>query len=486
MPPEIDELDPDTIDDMIGRELDIQTGGQLKRGKVIKRAKDSDGNLIGNKNPNPILDTSEYLVKFTDGGEQEIAANVILENLMEQCDSEGNQYTIFKGIYGHREVDRGEEEDPKKETKKDERPYDYNAGMMCPDDVTRRKRKRSPDKKDQKTTREWDIQVEWTNGEVSWIPMKDVKTSNPIELAEYAVNHDLQDEPAFSWWVSRTLNRRKHFVSKVKTKYWSTTHKFGIKMPKNVSEALRFDEEMSTPNKKCTLWYDAIKKEMKNIRIAFKEWEGGTIQDLEACPQLLPGYQYVDCRMNFEIKMDGNFTGKAMFVARGDMTDPPSSMTYSSVVSRESIRILFFLAALLDLEVLSANIGNAYLNAPCREKIYTYSGEEFGQEEKRKVMIIERALYGLKSSGASWRDTFVARIRNKLHYENTKADPDVWRRPAVKQDQTTYYEYLCVYVDDILVVSERPKDTMDEIERKIKRTRELLRGTDPKVSNERW
>ena len=167
--------------------------------------------------------------------------------------------------------------------------------------------------------------------------------------------------------------------------------------------------------------------------------------------------------MNFKIKMDGNFTRKARFVARGDMTDAPTSITYSSVVPRESIRILFFLVSLYDLNVLSADIGNAYLNAPCREKVYTFSGPEFGPEQSGKVMIIERALYGLKSSGASWRDTFASRIRDVLKYESTQADPDVWRRPATKSDGTTYYEYLCVYVDDILCISMEPEKTMDQI-----------------------
>jgi hypothetical protein len=51
--------------------------------------------------------------------------------------------------------------------------------------------------------------------------------------------------------------------------------------------------------------------------------------------------------MNFEVKMD--FTRKARFVAGGHMTDPPTEITYSSVVSRDSIRIGFLIAALNEL-----------------------------------------------------------------------------------------------------------------------------------------
>ena len=50
------------------------------------------------------------------------------------------------------------------------------------------------------------------------------------------------------------------------------------------------------------------------------------------------------------------------------MTDPPVIMTYSSVVSRDSVRIGFLLAALNDLELVAADIGNAYLQATTKEK----------------------------------------------------------------------------------------------------------------------
>jgi len=64
-----------------------------------------------------------------------------------------------------------------------------------------------------------------------------------------------------------------------------------------------------------------------------------------------------------------DFTRKARYVAGGHMTDPLSTLTYSSVVSRDSIRIAFMLAALNNVQLLAADIGNAYLNAPTREKV---------------------------------------------------------------------------------------------------------------------
>jgi len=54
--------------------------------------------------------------------------------------------------------------------------------------------------------------------------------------------------------------------------------------------------------------------------------------------------------MIFDVKMD--FTRKARLVAGGHMTETPSSITYSSVVSRDSVRIMFLVAALNGCQML--------------------------------------------------------------------------------------------------------------------------------------
>jgi len=165
--------------------------------------------------------------------------------------------------------------------------------------------------------------------------------------------------------------------------------------------------------------------------------------------------------MIFDIKMDGKFTRKARLVAGGHTTETPASSTYSSIVSRESVRAAFLLAALNDLDVFAADVGNAYLNAPCREKIWTRAGKEFSSDEG-SIMIIVRALYGLKTSNAAWRAAFAEKL-TEMGYKSTKADPDVWIRESVKPNGFRYFEILLVYVDNILCVSHQPEWTMDQI-----------------------
>jgi hypothetical protein len=171
------------------------------------------------------------------------------------------------------------------------------------------------------------------------------------------------------------------------------------------------------------------------------------------------GFQEIGCHIVFDIKMD--FTRKARFCAGGHTTDTPAAMTYSSVVSRDSVWIGFMLAALNGLDVMACDLENAYLNAPCVEKIWFEGGIECGSD-MGKVCAIVRALHGLKSAGASWRAT-LAQALHDIGFVSTIADPDVWIRPAAREDGYDYYEMLLVYVDDILAISHEPKVLIDAI-----------------------
>ena len=190
---------------------------------------------------------------------------------------------------------------------------------------------------------------------------------------------------------------------------------------------------------------------MKNVRPAFEVYDGDIKKLLD--------YQKIKCHFVFDIKLGESFRRKARLVRGRHTTDPPSSLTYSSVVSRDSVRILLLVASLNDLYVLVCDIQNAYLTAKCREKIYTIAGPEFGSEEG-SVMIIKMALYGLKSSGAAFRSILVNVICD-LGFRSSLADPDVWMKPATKNNGFKYYEYVLCYVDDVMVVSDEPQDTID-------------------------
>jgi hypothetical protein len=229
--------------------------------------------------------------------------------------------------------------------------------------------------------------VQWKDGSIRWEKLKDLKASNPVEVAEYAVANRLVEEPAFKWWVPHVLQRRNRIISKVKSRYWQMTHKFGIRLPKTVTEALEIDKATDTD-----FWRKAVNKEMAKVKITWKTNHELTPQQArgDRASELI-GFQEIGCHIIFDVKMD--FTRKARFVAGGHTTAAPSSMTYSSVVSRDSIRLSFVIAALNDLDIMSCDLENAYPNAPCREKIWFEGGIECG-EDYGKVCIVVRSLYG--------------------------------------------------------------------------------------------
>ena len=107
---------------------------------------------------------------------------------------------------------------------------------------------------------------------------------------------------------------------------------------------------------------------MMNVRIAFEKLDGITPDKIRK-GKIKPGYKNVNMHMIFDINMDGKFTRKARLVADGHTTEPPSLITYSSVVSRESVRIVFLLASLSDLDIFAYDTGNSYLNAKQRDKL---------------------------------------------------------------------------------------------------------------------
>ena len=86
--------------------------------------------------------------------------------------------------------------------------------------------------------------------------------------------------------------------------------------------------------------------------------------------------------------MGVNFRGIERMVDGVHLTGVPSSITYSFVVSRYSVRILFMIAALNDLKVLGCDTQNAYLTAPTWEKIWTIAGPEFGSEKGCILMVV--------------------------------------------------------------------------------------------------
>ena len=126
-----------------------------------------------------------------------------------------------------------------------------------------------------------------------------------------------------------------------------------------------------------------------------------------------------------------------------------------------SVRIALTLAALNELEVKTSDIQNAYLTAPCSEKVNTTLGTKSG-ENKGKTTVIVRALYGLASSGASFRN-HIADCMHHLGYKSCLPDLDLWYKAEVrKEDNYKYYSYVLLYVDDFLCIHHSAEEELNK------------------------
>ena len=158
---------------------------------------------------------------------------------------------------------------------------------------------------------------------------------------------------------------------------------------------------------------------------------------------------------------------------------------YASVVSLEAVRLGFAMAKLNGLQVCAGDIGNAYLNAKTNEKVFIIAGPEFGPELAGKRLIVDRALYGLKSSGARFHELTTVFFK-KLGFLPSKADSDL----LMRKHEDGHYEYIACYVDDVIIFSKDPMAIMKKLQDKftmkgVGEPRYYL-GGDVKKLDEQW
>ena len=154
--------------------------------------------------------------------------------------------------------------------------------------------------------------------------------------------------------------------------------KFGIDIPGTVKEAVSLDEANGN-----TLLQDAIKLNMNNSCIAFK-----LCKKIDKAPGGV-GHTENNCYIIFYLKID--MTRKARFAANDHLTDVPTYMTYSNIVSRDTVHIGFLMADLNNLDFLDSGIYNDILVAPTKENIFSYAGDQWKSDKDRYVIFV-RAL----------------------------------------------------------------------------------------------
>ena len=138
-------------DQLLNTEVLMQQGDHMRRAKVTGRTLDENGRAIGTHNDNAYLNTSIYDVEFPNGEVKAYAANIIAENMLNQCDDDGFTLQTLDKLIDHRSNDDALNEE--------------NAYATL----------RNGQKRLRKTTTGWDILCKWTDGSTQWLPLTDPK-----------------------------------------------------------------------------------------------------------------------------------------------------------------------------------------------------------------------------------------------------------------------------------------------------------------------
>ena len=88
------------------------------------------------------------------------------------------------------------------------------------------------------------------------------------------------------------------------------------------------------------------------------------------------------------------------------------------------------------------------------EKVCITAGPEFGTLQGH-CLIIVKALYGLRTSSMCWHERLADVLRSE-GFMPCKSEPDIWLR-----ENGPIYEYIGVYVDDLAIAMESPKDFIE-------------------------
>ena len=146
---------------LINSEINLPKDGKITNGKVIGRTIGDDGSIHGEYHEYPSKNKIMYDVEFDDGTIKQYSANIIAMNIIYQLSNNNHESMPVKHII---DMER-----------------DYSALKNNHQIVNTPIGK----KRNLQTTTEWKFLVKFNDGSKAWVPEQSIKSSNPIQTAEF-------------------------------------------------------------------------------------------------------------------------------------------------------------------------------------------------------------------------------------------------------------------------------------------------------------
>jgi hypothetical protein len=206
--------------------------------------------------------------------------------------------------------------------------------------------------------------------------------------------------------------------AKLKSFRTAPRYMYGFEIPRNFAHAIRLDTAGGH-----TKWQDSTVLDMAQLA----EYDVFNDKGIDGDPG--PDFSKIRVHLVYAVKHDGRH--KARLVANGHLTEVPVYSVYSGVVSLKGLRLLQFLSELNDMQTWATDIGNAYLEAITTERVvYILAGPKFGELEGN-ILVIYKALYGLRSSGVRWYERF-SPVMKAEGFTYCKLEPEIWMRSSAE------------------------------------------------------
>ena len=132
-----------------------------------------EGKIVGRYDDNPIMNSMIYEVELPESQVKDYAENVIARNMLSQVYDKGYSATLVDSIVYYKRDNSAVE----------------NSDKYV---VTRRGQLRL-----RKTIQGWEILDAWRDGSETWVPLKDMKESNPVDVVEFVKAKGINDDLAF-------------------------------------------------------------------------------------------------------------------------------------------------------------------------------------------------------------------------------------------------------------------------------------------------
>ena len=158
-----------------------------------------------------------YDVEFPDGTTKEYTANTIAIYIYTQIDQYVRSHVIFYCSLNFKK----ENATPSKNDT-----YITNKIGCC---------------RNRQSTLGWKCFISCKDGIEQLTPLKLLKESNPLGVAEFATVRGIDEKLAFSWWIPRTLLRCYTIISTINKYIKMMSHKYGVKVTASIEHIYKFD-----------------------------------------------------------------------------------------------------------------------------------------------------------------------------------------------------------------------------------------------------